>query len=155
MKSGADPIVEFNKKHRPVNPSTMSAADLIEELIMKEGVKYYVARLRLLKTNINKIYMIVWGQYTKGFEEAIRLDADFKDKSQEFYGFWLLSQIEERHAGIKEVKNSLLLIRDKMTQFLPTRPYDRESSYNYMNRFVANVKALKEIGGKMCYAIQL
>ena len=76
------------------------------------------------------------------------MDGNYKQKSKEFDGFWLLEQAEQRLAGVKDVKNTLLIVRDKMIDFLLTRQFENESVHEYMNRFNQKVKTLKAIGGE-------
>ena len=131
-----------------MEPSAKPEAGLVDEMILLEEVKDYVARVHAVNTNINKVYALVWGQCTDGLQEAIRLKTDFGKKSAEFDGFWLLEQVEKKLARVTNTKNACILLRNKMVQYLTTCQYDNESIHQYMTRFMANSKALKMIGRK-------
>jgi len=103
-----------------------------------------------VKTNIDKVYALVWGQCTDELQEAIKLETEFATKAAEFDGFWFLDQVEKRLAGVTDTKNAYVLLRNKMVQYLTTCQYDNESIHQYITRFMENSKALKVIKKIYC-----
>ena len=104
MQTLVDPVQAFNDKHRPEEPATKPESGSIDEMIMKEVVKDYVIRLKVVQANVTKMYAIIWGQFSEGFQSAIRMDSDFDAKANEFDGIWLLKTIKKNLAGLKDKK---------------------------------------------------
>ena len=59
----------------------MPAAGLIEELIVKEEIKYFVARKRMISADVNKLFALIWGKFTDALQLLIRLHEKYEQKA--------------------------------------------------------------------------
>ena len=100
FKNGEN-IVEVTKNPE-VDIITESAndnkpAELIDEKktlpigidIKRNEVKDYVKGLKLLKSNLKKIYSLVYGNSTDRVKTMLKVDNNFEEKSKSFDHFWI------------------------------------------------------------------
>ena len=78
-----DPITEF-EKDKPSMPKNTDGSkkelkdmSVIDQMILKEEVKGFSNSLKIIKTNIQRIYGLIWGQCTAGLQDTIRTDEEF------------------------------------------------------------------------------
>ena len=81
FKKLQDPMGEFESKHMP---SVIENPNNIQKEIQKERVKQYVAREMLLKSNMVKVYALVWGQCSALLQSYIKGLDSYEDKNNKF-----------------------------------------------------------------------
>ena len=155
-----DPIQEF-EKDKPKMPTNdegkeKELKDLspIDQMILKEEVKNYSTSVKLIKTNIQRVYGMIWGQCTSGLQGAIRSEEEFIKKREKFNTEWLLTKIKERLSGIYKNQNQEMAIRESLLAFLNIRQYDTESNSSLLDRFESKKEALYLIAGKTYFAVR-
>jgi hypothetical protein len=78
-------------------PSELSDEDYKKpgkRMIWENGVKTYMKRVDLLKSNTLAIYAIVWGQSSPTMQSKIQSLTDYEQKSSEGDCIWLLKEIQ-------------------------------------------------------------
>ena len=136
-----DPIREF-EKNKPEMPKRADGSDkdmdnlsAIDQMILKEEVKNYSTSLKVIKTNVQRIYGIIWGQCTAGLQGAIRTKEEIIKRREKFDTKWLLTKIKERLSGIYKNQNQQMAIRDSLLGLLMIRQYNNESNSSLLDRF--------------------
>ena len=91
FKKIEDPIKVMESKHKP--KSLEDAADQIEKDIQRERIKQFVSREYVLRSNMEKLYGLLWGQCSSALQATIKRISEYEDKSDDFDPIWLLIEI--------------------------------------------------------------
>ena len=75
-------------KHKPKKLD--DAADQIEKDIQRERIKQFVSREYVLRSNMEKLYGLLWGQCSSALQATIKGINEYEDKSDDFDIIWLL-----------------------------------------------------------------
>ena len=126
----------------------MTDLSVIDQMILKEEVKGFSNSLMIIRTNIQRVYGLIWGQCTSGLQGAIRSNKEFVKKREKFDTNWLLKKIKERLSGIYKNQNQQMAIRDNLMVLLNIRQYDNESNSSLLDRFESKKEALYLVAGK-------
>ena len=89
VKTLNDTVTIFEELNAPDVTKIPPALGSIEEMILKEEVKDYVQRKRMLKATVTKLYAIIWGQCSDGVQSLLRLYLKFEKRLWGFtvYGY--------------------------------------------------------------------
>ena len=88
FKKLQDPIKSMERKHKP--KSLEDTADQIEKESQRERIKQFVPREYLLRSNMEKLHGILWGQCSSAIQATIKGINEYEDKSDDFDPIWLL-----------------------------------------------------------------
>ena len=58
-----------------------------------------------MKNNLNKIFAIIWGQYTSGAQSVLKGEANFEREEEVVHCPWLLKAVKKTTAGINNKEN--------------------------------------------------
>ena len=106
FKKLQDTMSKFETKHMP---SAMENPNNIQKEIQKEQVKQYIACEMLLKSNMVKVYGLVWGQCSAALQSYINGLDSYEDKRDCFDVLWLLGKLKKAMSGINAKVNSRLI----------------------------------------------
>ena len=106
----------------------------IDQMILKEEVKGFSNSLKIIRTNIQRLYGLIWCQCTSGLQGTIRTCEDFIKKREKFDKNWFLKNIKERLSGLYKNQNEKMAIRDNNNSLL--------------DRFESNKEVLFLLAGK-------
>ena len=73
----ANIIENFKTLHKPKELTDDEKLPSIEMEIKKEEIKEFVKNLSTAKSNLKKIYSIVYGNYIKSVQAMIKIDQDY------------------------------------------------------------------------------
>ena len=82
FKKLQDPIKAMESKHKP--KSLDDAADQIERDIQRERIKQFVSRDYVLRSNMEKLYGLLWGQCSSAVQATIKGTSEYEDKCDDF-----------------------------------------------------------------------
>ena len=71
----------MESKHRP--KSLEDFADHIEKDIQRERIKQFVSREYVLRSNMEKLYGLLWGQCSSVLQATIKGINEYEDKSDD------------------------------------------------------------------------
>ena len=88
-----DIISSFEKENKPVELTEDEKKSIIDVEIKKEEIKEYVKDLKLVKSNLKKIYNLVYGNCTDSVRTMLKTDDDYESKSTIFDHRWLFRKV--------------------------------------------------------------
>ena len=74
-------IKDFQKDNKPKELSDEDKKSTVDVEIHKEEIKEYVKDLKQLRTNLKKIYGIVFGNCTESVQTMVCTDSEYEEKS--------------------------------------------------------------------------
>ena len=114
FKKLQDPIKVMESKHRP--KSLEDSADQIERDIQRERIKKFVSRDYVLRSNMEKLYGLLWGQCSSALQATIKGINEYEDTSDDFVPIWLLIEIKKAISGIDLKANPRLTLYRRYTK---------------------------------------
>ena len=144
FKKLQDPMREFEAKHMP---SAIEDPNDIQKEIQKERVKQYVAREMLLKSNMVKVYGLVWGQCSAALQSYVKGLDSYEEKSDVFDVLWLLGELKKATSGIDVKVNPRLTMHEAVATLYKMKQGPDESNDYYLDRFGAAVLTVEMAKG--------
>ena len=112
-----DVIDAFKAQNKPNELSDAEKASSIEVEIKKEEIKEYVKKLNLTKSNLKKIYGVIYGNCTESVQAMIKTDADYETKSKDFECQWLLDKVKIIVSGLDTKSNKRVSLHGALFSF--------------------------------------
>ena len=94
-----------------------------------------------------KIYGLVIGQCTPALRSTLKGDDEYNNKSESFDALWLMKKLQTVTAGMDLKANLALTLHEQLIIFFMTCQGQTESDNDYLVRFNARFKSLKNAGG--------
>ena len=144
----ANIIENFKKLSKPEELTDKEKESHIETEIKKEEIKEFVKNLNTVKSNLKKIYSLVYGNCTEGVQTMLKADSDYDDKSRIFDYEWLLKKVKAIISGLDTKVNLRVSLHPAIANFINMRQYDNETNDDYLTRFKSMVETLILAGGE-------
>ena len=77
-----DVINAFEKENKPVKLNDKERKNTVDVEIHKEEIKEYVKDLKTIKSNLKKLYSLIYGNCTESVQTMIKADEDYEEKSK-------------------------------------------------------------------------
>ena len=87
-----DIISFFENDNKPEELTEEEKKSTIDREIKKEEIKDYVKDLKLIKSNLKKVYNLIYGNCTESVQTMIKTDSKYEDKSKTFDYKWILKK---------------------------------------------------------------
>ena len=78
----ADIIGDFENNNKPIELTDAEKKSTVDVEIHKEEIKEYVKYLKMMKTNLKKLYSSVYSKCTESVQAMLKVDAEH-EKNQE------------------------------------------------------------------------
>ena len=95
-----DIISSFESNNKPTELTDEEKKSTIDVEIKKEEIKEYVKDLKLIKSNLNKIYNLIYGNCTDSVQTMLKTDDDYESKSWVFDHRWIFRKVKMIVAGL-------------------------------------------------------
>ena len=141
-------IEDFQKENKPEELSDEDKKSTVDIEIHKEEIKEYVKDLKQIKTNLKKIYGIVFGNCTESVQTMTRTDSEYEQKSKIFDHAWLLQKVKTIVSGLDTKVNLRVSLHDVIINFMLLKQFGNETNEAYHSRFKSMVETLKIAGGE-------
>ena len=148
VRDYTDPIKEFEADNKPKALTDDEADDPTEKAIHNEMVKLYVKQHALIRSNIKKVYALIWGQCSEPLQTLVRNNDEYKEKEKKKDVVWLLKQLKALTSGIDVLSNKRETLHDALVNFVTMRQGRSESLDDYMKRVKSNIELLVLAGGR-------
>ena len=134
-----DPTSNFlNNMPTPAFDATEAAADPMKKAVNDQMAKQFAQRIDALRTNIAKVYGLVWGQCTTGLQAEIKSEDDYNSKASAYDTLWLLETVKKKSSGVATRGNKYLNMLNVLTHFFRDTTQGRnESEDAWYRRFKA------------------
>ena len=142
----ADIISDFERNNKPT-PIDSGASDVDKE-IHKEEIKEYVKDRKLIRSNLKKIYSLMYGNCTESLQTMLRADSEFEEKSRVFDHEWLFEKVKIIVSGLDTKVNLRVSLHDVMFNFILLKQQQHEANDAYLTRFKSMIETLKIAGGE-------
>ena len=143
----ADVIAIYKRKHKPSELTAEEKKSTVDFEIHKEEIKDYVKELKILKSNLKKIYSLVYRNCTDSVQTMLKADEEYEEKSKDFDHAWLFKKIKIIVSGLDTKVNLRVSLHDTMTNFFLLKQQAHESNDAYLTRFKSMIETLKIAGG--------
>ena len=145
---GKDIIEAYKKTSKPADLTTEEKKSDVEVEIKKEEIKEYVKQVHTIKSNLKKIYSLIFGNCTEGVQTMIKTDSDYETKSKAFDCTWILKKVKTITSGLDTKVNLRVSMHTALLNFMLLRQFSDESNDAYLIRFKSMVETLKIAGGE-------
>ena len=102
----------------------------------------------MLRSNIEKLYGLLWGQCSSALQATIKGTSEYEDKSDDFDTIWLLTETKIAISGIDLKANSRLTLHEAVSTLYKMKQDETEANDNYIERFKSNIMTIELTGGK-------
>ena len=143
-----DIISSFETNNKTVELSEAEKKSTIDVEIKKEEIKDYVKNLKLIKSNLKKIYNLVYGNCTDSVRTMVKTDDDYESKSLIFDHEWLFKKVKMIVSGLDTKVNLRVSLHAAMLNYMLMKQYPNETNDTYLTRFRSMVETLKLAGGE-------
>ena len=130
-----DVIKEFKKEKKPEDLTDEERKSNVEVEIKKEEIKAYVRDLKILVSNMKKMYSLVFGNCTDGVRTLIKSEELYEEKSKLFDCVWILKTCNSIVSGIDTKTSPRVSLHTALLSFLFLKQYGNESNDAYLTRF--------------------
>ena len=144
----ANIVEDFKTLHKPNKLTDEEKESHIETEIKKEEIKEFVKNLNTVKSNLKKIYSLVYGNCTEGVQTMLKADSDYEVKSQNFDYEWLFKKVKAIVSGLDTKVNLRVSLHSAMTNFINMKQWENKTNDDYLTRFKSMVETLKLAGGE-------
>ena len=141
-------IEDFEKENKPTELSDEAKKSTVDVEIHKEEIKEYVKDIKQIKTNLKKVYGIVFGNCTESVQTMIRTDSEYEEKSKKFDHAWLFQKVKMIVSGLDTKVNLRVSLHDVIINFMLLKQFSNETNEAYHTRFKSMVETLKIAGGE-------
>ena len=90
----SDIIGDFTAMYKPVELTNEEKESSIKVEIKKEEIKDYVRDLKTIKSNLKKVYTLVFGNCTDGVKTMLKADKEYSVKSKAFDHAWIIDKVK-------------------------------------------------------------
>ena len=102
----------------------------------------------MLRSNIEKLYGLLWGQFSSTLQTTIKGTSKYEDNSDDFDAIWLLTEIKIVISGIDLKANPSLTLHEALLTLYKMKQGETKANDNYLERFKSNIMTVELIGGK-------
>ena len=113
----ADIIADFETHNKPKDLGS-SVTSVVDQEIHKEEIKEYVKDLKQIRSNLKKIYSLVYGNCTESVQTMIKADSEFETKSKAFNYAWLFEKVKAIVSGLDTKVNLRVSLHDVIFNFM-------------------------------------
>jgi len=140
-----DPTLKFlNNMPKPAFDAAQAAADPMKKAVNDQMAKQFEQRIDALRTNIAKVYGLVWGQCTTGLQAEIKSEDDYNTNASTYNTQWLLEIVRKKSPGVATRGNKYLNMMNVLTHFFRDTFQGRnESEDTWYRRFKAECDTLE------------
>ena len=144
----AKTIENFQEKNKPKELCDEDKESTVNVEMREEDTKECVKDLRLLKSNLKKLYGIVFGNCTESVQMMVRTDSEHEQKAEIFDHDWLLQKVKTIVSGLGTKLNLRVSLHDVVVNFMLLKQFVNESNEAHHTRFKSMVETLKITGGR-------
>mgnify|MGYP003321274356 CR=1 FL=1 len=106
----------------------------------------------LLKSNMVKVYGLVWGQCSAALQSYIKGLDSYEDKSDGFDVLWLLGELKKATSGIDAKVNSRLTMHKAVAALYRMKQGPNQANDYYLDRFKAAILTVEMAKGGHIFA---
>ena len=140
-------VEDFQKENKPVELSDKAKQSTVDIEMHKEEIKEYVKDLTQLKSNLKKLYAIVFANCTESVQTMIQTDSKYEEKAKIFDHAWLFQKVKTIVSGLDTKVNLRVSLYDMVINFMLLKQFGNETNKAYHIRFKLTVETLKIAGG--------
>ena len=144
----ADVVHIFKDKNKPKGLTDEEKKDSVDVEIHKEEIKEYVKELKIIKSNLKKLYSLIYGNCTESVQTMLKADEDYEEKSKEFDYAWILEKVKMIVSGLDTKVNLRVSLHDAISNYMLIKQQPHETNDAYLTRFKSMVGTLKIAGGE-------
>ena len=144
----ADVMQIFKDKNKPNGLTDKEKKDSVNVEIHKEEIKEYVKEIKIIKSNLKKLYSVIYGNCTESVQTMLKADEEYEVKSIDFDYVWLLEKAKIIVSGLDTKVNLRVSLHDAISNYMLIEQYPYETNEAYMTRFKSMVGTLKIAGGE-------
>ena len=130
-------------------PPPKEGRDEVDDLVFKEQVKQYVARLSTLKGNLAAIWSVAIGQCTETMKAKLLSMKEYKQKHKASDCHWLLKSILSITLQFDKRRNGYIALMDAYQQFVSLRQSPTQTVEEYKRQLTLWADTIEHHGGSV------
>ena len=146
LDSLEDPTSTVEGKE-PTELTEEEAKSEVKRWMKQEKVKQHIKRLNTLESNKEKLYALVWGQFSTGLQEVLKGEDAFVTSDSDFDCIWLLEKAKLVSSGVDTKANKYCSLVQAMTSFCTISQGPNESNDSFRKRIDSAALTLSLAGG--------
>ena len=103
--------------------------------------------MKLIKSNLKKVYTLIYGNCTDSVQTMIEADKEHKMKSKSFDHEWILEKVKKIVSGLDTKVYLRVSCHTALIDYMLLKQYINETNDSYLSRFKSMVQVLKIAGG--------
>eukprot|EP00591_Stephanopyxis_turris_P014741 CAMPEP_0195535818 /NCGR_PEP_ID=MMETSP0794_2-20130614/44994_1 /TAXON_ID=515487 /ORGANISM="Stephanopyxis turris, Strain CCMP 815" /LENGTH=341 /DNA_ID=CAMNT_0040669067 /DNA_START=481 /DNA_END=1503 /DNA_ORIENTATION=+ len=128
----------------PVFDAQQVQANPMMNMVNEQMARQFAISINTLKTNITKIYSLVWGQCTAGLQAEVKSEQDYEQHAAVYDTLWLLQTVKRISSGVITRGNSYSNMLKVLSNFMnDVRQGRNESEDSWYKRFKAECNTLE------------
>lgn len=135
------------ENHEPTELTAEEAKSEVKRWMKQEKVKQHIKRLNILSTNKEKLYALIWGQFSTGLQEVLKGEEDFVKSDTSFDCIWLLEKSKLISSGVDTKANKYCTLIQAMTSFCTIGQGPNESNDSFRKQIDSAALTLSLAGG--------
>ena len=143
-----DVVKNFETIYKPTELSDEEKKSSVNTEIKKEEIKDYVKDLKTMKSNLKKIYNLVYGNCTDSVQTMLKAEDDFEAKSKVFDCEWIFLKVKMIVSGLDTKVNLRVSLHTAILNYMLLKQFQYESNDAYLTRFKSMIQTLKIAGGE-------
>ena len=104
-----------------------------------------------LRRNVQKIFGIIWGQYSSALQYNIKSITEFKDRYDTVDTIWLVKELKKATSGIDNKSYPVLTLLDSIHTLFSMKQSEAEPNDRYLERFKSNVNTIELAHGEYIF----
>ena len=139
-------VMNFEAYCKPKELTDEEKKSSVETEIKKEKIKEYVKDLKTMKSNLKKMYNLVYGNCTDSVQTMLKAENDFEVKSKVFDYKWIFLKVKLIVSGLDTKVNLRVSLHTAISNYMLMKQFQYESNDAYLTRFKSMVQTLKIAG---------
>ena len=148
VRDYANPEKEFEATNKPKALEGVDKDDPTEKAIQAEEIKLYVKQRSMIRSNIKKVFALIWGQCSEPLQTLVKNKTKYKENEKKKDVVWLLKGLKEITSGLDVLSNKRGTLHNALINFATMKQSRSESLDDYMKRVKSNIELLVLAGGK-------
>ena len=129
--------------NKPTELSDDSKTSTVEVDLHKEEIKEYVKEIKIIKSNLKKLYSVIYGNCTESVQTMLKADEEYEVKSIDFDYVWILEKAKMIVSGLDTKVNLRVSLHDAISNYMLIKQYPYETNEGNLTRFKSMVGTLK------------
>ena len=124
-------------------------ADEVDQMILREEIKQYVARSKTLKSDLVALHSVTWGQCSEALKAKIKTLAGYQENADKCDCVWLFGKIGSVMQKFEETRNGPTSMMIVFNNLMSCRQGPEQKVSDYVDRLRTIADKMEHHGGNI------